>query len=98
MGSDIRTGPALETRCRYGDLAVGQVIADLFAVFCPEVDAVYYVRRDEIPAGMRRQMVLRLSPAKNGQVKKTRAAVQFEGAKRIFGPVAQWTEQRPSKS
>ena len=69
---------------------------DAFAIFSPEADAVYYVRRDEIPAGMQSSFVLRLAPAKNGQVAKTRPAGNFEGARRIFGPVAQWIEPAAS--
>ncbi len=69
---------------------------DAFAVYCPESDTVYYIRRDDIPVGFRREFVLRLAPSKNGQVKRTRPASDFAGAGRIFGPVAQWIE--PSAS
>lgn len=69
---------------------------DAFAIFCPDVRVVYYVRCDEITAGMRSSFALRLRRARNGQVRKTRSAENFEGAWRIFGPVAQWTE--PSAS
>ena len=62
---------------------------DAFAVFCPEANTVYYVRQDEISNGFRAEFSLRLKPAKNGQVRGTRPAANFEGAKRIFGPVAQ---------
>ncbi len=65
---------------------------DAIAVFCPEADTVYYVRRDEIPDGCRRELNLRLNPARNGQVRRIRLAANFDGAKRIFGPVAQWIE------
>ncbi len=71
---------------------------DAFAVFCPESDTVYYVRRDEIPADLQTRLFLRLKPSRNGQVKRTRPAGNFEGALRIFGPVAQRIEQRPSKA
>ncbi len=62
---------------------------DAFALFCPEAGTVYYIRRDEIPAGLQCDAALRLGPTKNGQVKRTRSAAKFEGAGRIFGPVAQ---------
>ena len=62
---------------------------DVFAIFCPDTNAVYYVLRDEIPSGMRSQFVLRLVRSRNGQVKFTRPAADFVGASRIFGPVAQ---------
>ena len=65
---------------------------DALAIYCPETDAVYYVRRDEISIDLRSCFVLRLLPAKNGQVAKTRPAKDFAGPTRIFGPVAQWIE------
>lgn len=62
---------------------------DAFAVFCPETSKVYYIRRDEVPAGCQTEFALRLTRAKNGQVRKIRPAANFAGAKRVFGPVAQ---------
>lgn len=67
---------------------------DTFAVFCPDVGEVYYIRREEIPPGLRTVFLLRLTRAKNGQANKTRPAVNFEGALRIFGPVAQLERAR----
>ena len=58
---------------------------DAFALFCPESRKVYYIRRDEISVGLRREFTIRLNPTTNGQVKRTRSVVQFEGAERIFG-------------
>lgn len=69
---------------------------DVFAIFCPQQDTVYYVRSDEIPAGLGRQVVLRVIPSRNGQTKGTRPVRDFVGAGRIFGPVAQWTEPAAS--
>jgi hypothetical protein len=69
---------------------------DAFAVFSPETDTVYYVRRDEIPAEVCSVFVLRLTPAKNRQTARTRLASDFEGPRRIFGPVAQWIEPAAS--
>jgi hypothetical protein len=69
---------------------------DAFAIFCQETRMVYYVRCDEIPAGLRCWFALRLTRARNGQIAKTRSAENFEGARRIFGPVAQWKEQSAS--
>lgn len=67
---------------------------DAFAVFCPETNTVYYVRQDEIPDGCRAEFFLRLTAARNGQVRRIRPAVNFEGAMRIFGPVAQMDRAR----
>lgn len=69
---------------------------DAFAIFCPEMHTVYYVRRDEIPTDMGWHFALRLVPARNGQVSKIRPAAGYRGALRIFGPVAQRIE--PSAS
>ncbi len=71
---------------------------DAFAVFCPESNAVYYVMRNEIPSEMRSQFALRLVPARNGQVRKVRPAADYEGAQRLFGPVAQRKEQGASNA
>jgi len=62
---------------------------DAFAVYCPQVDTVYYVRRDEIPESLRCDFALRVVRARNGQVRKTRPAGDFVGPTRMFGPVAQ---------
>lgn len=62
---------------------------DAFAVYCPQADKVYYVRRDEISEGLKCDFALRVVPARNGQVRKIRSAEDFVGAARLFGPVAQ---------
>lgn len=69
---------------------------DAFAVFCPDTSEVYYVLRHEIPEETRTRVSLRLASSKNGQIKRIKKASDFVGASRIFGPVAQWTEQRIS--
>ncbi len=69
---------------------------DAFAIFCPDGSEVYYVRREEIRGAARVTFNLRVQPSANGQRKHIRAARDFKGAKRIFGPVAQRTEQRIS--
>ena len=62
---------------------------DIFAIFCPDTNEIYYVLRDEIPAGLRAHFVLRLVRTRNGQIKNIRLAKDFVGTARIFGPVAQ---------
>lgn len=62
---------------------------DAFAVFCPDTSEVYYVLRDDIPEETRTRISQRLAPSKNGQVKHVKKALDFIGAGRIFGPVAQ---------
>lgn len=62
---------------------------DAFAVFCPDVNDVYYVRQDEIRGMTRVLFSLRVFPSANGQRKGTRSARNFESVGRIFGPVAQ---------
>lgn len=62
---------------------------DAFAVYCPQADKVYYVRRDEIPENLKSDFALRVAPARNGQVRKIRSAEDFVGPSRMFGPVAQ---------
>lgn len=64
---------------------------DALAVFCPDTNKVYYVRRSEAE-GFRRMLSLRLTPSKNGQNRKIRSASDFVGSSRIYGPVAQRIE------
>lgn len=64
---------------------------DALAIFCPDTNEVYYVRRSEA-AGFRRMLSLRLTPSKNGQTRNVRPAGDFVRASRIFGPVAQRIE------
>jgi hypothetical protein len=61
---------------------------DAFAIFCPQTNEVYYVKRGEIPVGMRSVVSLRVMQSRNGQKKRTRPANAFVGADRLFGPVA----------
>lgn len=60
---------------------------DAFAIFCPDMDEVYYVLTEEL-LGLRREFSLRLTQGRNGQVSRTRPAAGFANAGRIFGPVA----------
>ena len=53
---------------------VGQI--DFFGVFCPETGGVYLVPIGE--ASMRRQVNLRVSPSRNGQIRRTRLAARYE--------------------
>jgi hypothetical protein len=52
---------------------------DEFAVFCPELGAVYVVPLDEI--GAKRRASLRIAQAKNNQAKRVRIAAAYEIAK-----------------
>ena len=62
---------------------------DAFAIFCPDANEVYYVRREEICGAARVTFNIRVRPSANGQKKRTRSSQDFRGARRIFGPVAQ---------
>jgi hypothetical protein len=47
---------------------------DYFGVYCPDVDATYLIPISELPV---QQGMLRVEPAKNGQLRKMRWADQF---------------------
>jgi hypothetical protein len=63
---------------------------DAFAIYCPDTKSVYYVRNDEIPESYVSGVLLRLTPAINNQVLRTRMGSQFLGPDRLF-------EKTPSK-
>ncbi len=51
--------------------------SERLAIFCPDPNEVYYVLRDEIPAGLRAHVVLRQVRSRTGQVKNMRSATDF---------------------
>ena len=57
---------------------------DVFAVYCPQNDCLYWVPIEDVE-GMNRPF-LRVEPAKNGQVKDIRWAYEYE----LQARVAQW--------
>ena len=57
---------------------------DCIAVYCPNTRSCYYVRMDEIEGF---DLLLRISPAKNHQVKHIKYAEDFANPERIFAPV-----------
>ena len=56
---------------------IGEV--DEFAVFCPELGAVYVLPLDELDA--KRRGSLRVDPPKNNQAKRVRLAAAYEIAR-----------------
>jgi hypothetical protein len=52
---------------------------DEFAVYCPDTCGVYLVPIEELP--VRRTAALRVTPARNGQVKRIRLAAVYEIAR-----------------
>jgi len=58
---------------------------DVLAIYCPAPKTFIYLLADELPSAA---VNLRLSSAKNGQVKRTRDASHFSDPRRMFGPVA----------
>jgi PD-(D/E)XK endonuclease len=55
---------------------------DALAIYCPSPRTFVYLRADELPPA---HVSLRLSTARNGQVKRTRAVSEYRDPKRIFG-------------
>lgn len=49
--------------------------ADVFGVYCPHLDRVYFIPVGDVPG---RQVVLRVEPAGNGQSKNVRRASEYE--------------------
>jgi hypothetical protein len=49
---------------------------DDFAVFCPELGAVYLIPMDDLSP--RQEAALRVTPTRNGQLKHIRLAAQYE--------------------
>lgn len=66
---------------------------DVLAIYCPAPKTFIYLLADELPSAA---VNLRLSSAKNGQVKRTRDASQFSDPRRMFGPVAFGREEARS--
>ena len=66
---------------------------DVLAIYCPSPRTFVYLLVDELlPAHVN----LRLSKARNGQVKRTRDASEYRDPLRMFGAVAQRAEARTS--
>jgi len=59
---------------------------DVLAIYCPSPRTFVYLLADELPST---GVHLRLSKARNGQVKRTRDAAEYRDPRRMFGPVAQ---------
>jgi hypothetical protein len=55
---------------------------DALAIYCPSPKTFVYLRADELPLA---HVSLRLSTARNGQVKRTRAASEYRDPWRMFG-------------
>jgi len=60
-----------------------QTHIDAYAVYCPNNNQVYYVRKREIKHA-RNTLTLRIDTPKNNQVSGVRFASQFEDASRLF--------------
>ena len=58
---------------------------DVLAIYCPSPRTFVYLLADELPANY---VSVRLSKARNGQVKRTRDASEYRDPWRMFGPVA----------
>ena len=58
-------------------------LIDVFAVYCPETDSVYYISSKDIGANTR-AFNLRVGIPGNNQVKDIRVADEFKCALRIF--------------
>ena len=69
----FRTSSSYAHRGRPAKSYIGEV--DFFGVYCPDNGKCYLIPIDVCPSI---QMVLRLTPAKNGQLAKTHTAEKFE--------------------
>ena len=58
---------------------------DVLAIYCPSPRTFVYLLADELPST---GVYLRLSKARNGQIKRTRDASEYHNPWRMFGPVA----------
>jgi PD-(D/E)XK endonuclease len=67
---------------------------DVLALYCPSPITFVYLLADELPAS---HINLRLSKARNGQVKGTRDASHYRDPRRMFGPVGRRVEARDSQ-
>jgi PD-(D/E)XK nuclease superfamily protein len=56
---------------------------DVLAIYCPSPRTFVYLLADELPST---GVYLRLSKARNGQVKRTRDASEYHDPWRMFGP------------
>jgi hypothetical protein len=94
---------AAQLRCRLGGWwadrhgnhhrAFDASAIDVLAIYCPSPRTFVYLLADELPAA---HVNLRLSKARNGQVKRTRDASDYRDPWRMFGAVAQRAEARAS--
>jgi hypothetical protein len=66
---------------------------DVLAIYCPSPRTFVYLLADELPTT---GVYLRLSKARNGQIRRTRDAAQYRDPWRMFTPVAQPAEPRAS--
>jgi hypothetical protein len=66
---------------------------DVLAIYCPSPRTFVYLLADELPPA---HVNLRLSKARNGQVKRTRDASEYRDPWRMFGAAAQRAEARTS--
>jgi len=66
----------------YHEKAVDRSQFDCYAVYCPDNRKIYYIRNEEISSST--AIMLRVTPAKNGQKKGVIIASRFEGVDRIF--------------
>src|SRR5215216_5955276 len=62
---------------------------DVLAIYCPFPRTFVYLLADELPST---GVYLRLSQARNGQIKRTRDAAEYREPWRMFTPVAQPAE------
>jgi PD-(D/E)XK nuclease superfamily protein len=62
---------------------------DALAIYCPSPTTFVYLRADELPPA---HVSLRLSKARNSQVKRTRAASEYRDPWRMFGSLAQHSD------
>ena len=67
---------------------------DVLAIYCPCPRTFAYLMVDELPPA---HVSLRLSKARNGQVKRTREAAEYRDPWRMFGPVAHSSERPLAK-
>jgi hypothetical protein len=67
---------------------------DVLAVYCPSPRTFVYLLADELPST---GVYLRLSKARNGQVKRTRDSSDYRDPSRMFEPVAQGCEPREGR-
>ena len=89
------SGDATQVRCHLGGSwadrngthkrAFDASSVDALAIYCPSPRTFVYLRANELPPA---HVSLRLSKARNGQVKRTRAASDYRDPWRMFGSLA----------